>query len=300
MLLLDEAVPIQDEKYEAELRQKYQDEEWLFEASRRDVIRRNFLATADATYITARWQFFNKLDFEFLWNATHALEKYFKAALLLNNIKANDLSHDIEKAFYRTQENLGADLLPNKFPTVLTERIAHITSGDRPEQLGYDGPETYVKSLNWQGGAEARYAMSSHRIWTTDLYCFDLTAFLIRRLIENLQLPGNIEQLRTNPEASPSRYGLLENIYATDDHPLRPTLGKVNYFLNPTPDTSRALRVGALGWRAANSAMYNHIVENTESNRPLKRAVSKRLTQWALDNLPGMNKVNSAELQKYL
>ncbi|WP_321490597.1 hypothetical protein [uncultured Hyphomonas sp.] len=299
MLSLNEVVPTHDEKYEEELRQKHKDEGWLFEASRRDIIRRTFLATADATYVTARWQFFNKLDFEFLWNATHALEKYFKAALLLNNIKANDLSHDITKAFYRTQDSLGADLLPNKFPTVLTERIAHITSGDRARQLRYDGPEAYVKSLNWQGGAEARYAMSSHTVATTDLYCFDLTAFLVRRLVENLQRCDKIDELRTNPEACPSRYGLLEEIYTTDDHPLRPTLGRVNYFLNPAPDTSKALPVGVLGFRSANSAMYNHIVEKAESNRSLNRAVSKRLTQWAIDSLPGI-KTYKSELQKYL
>ena len=91
MLLLPHVARSELSQYEAELRRKHQDPDWLFEARRRDLIIRTFLETADATYVTARWQFFNRLNFEFYWNASHAIEKYFKAALLLSNIKANDL-----------------------------------------------------------------------------------------------------------------------------------------------------------------------------------------------------------------
>jgi hypothetical protein len=299
MLLLNDAVPIQDEKYEAELRQKYQDEDWLFEASRRDIIRRTFLATADATYVTARWQFFNKLNFEFLWNASHAVEKYLKAALLMNNVKVRDLKHDIHMAFERAQENFGTDLLPTDFPSALTARISHIVSGDQLQRLRHDGAKAYVRNLNQQGGVEARYAMRGHVIPTTDLYCLDLTAFLIRRLVENLQLPNKADELQQSPEVCPTKDSLLENIYAKDDHPLRSTLGKVNYYLNPTPDTSRALQISALGMSASNSALYNNIVERAQSGNPSSKAASKRLARWTLDYLPGI-KPYQAELQQYL
>ena len=267
MLILSPPQPIEAEKYEAEQRRRHQDEDWLFEASRRDLIRRTFLETADATYVTARWQFFNRLNFEFYWNASHALEKYLKAALLFNDIKANDIGHDIELAFSRAQENFGNELLPSDFPSALTARMAHIVEGDRLRQLRHKGAKAYVANLNQQGGVEARYAMRSHTLPTTDLYCFDLTTFLVRRLVENLHLTDKANELRQAPEACPSKGGLLEKIYTEDGHPLRPILERVNYYLNPTPDTSKALQIGALGMSAANSAIYNNIVEWAEIQR---------------------------------
>ncbi|MEZ6011739.1 MAG: hypothetical protein R3C08_07685 [Hyphomonas sp.] len=299
MLLLDEITPPLDKEQEEELRKKHRDEDWLFEASRRDLIRRTFLETADATYITARWQFFNNLNFEFFWNASHAIEKYLKAALLLSNVKANDLSHDIETAFKRAQENFGTILLPSTFPEALTVRIPNITSEDPIRRLRYDGPKSYIQSLNWQGGAAARYAMNSHALPTTDLYCFDLTVFLVRRIVENLQLADKVHQLTSLPDACPSKHSLLEKVYATASHPLQNTLGEVNYFLNPNPDTSKALQINALGIRFANSALYNNIVENAESNSRIRQAVSKRLAKWTVEHFPGIGPYK-ADMQQYL
>ena len=49
-----------------------------------NVVKELFLKTADQTYVVARWCFLNRLYLEFYWNGLHAVEKYLKAALLLN------------------------------------------------------------------------------------------------------------------------------------------------------------------------------------------------------------------------
>ncbi|MBA3070380.1 MAG: hypothetical protein FP825_18125 [Hyphomonas sp.] len=298
MLSLPKTISADLSKVSQDQEKKHQDEDWLFEASRRDIIRRTFLETADATYITARWQFLNGLPFEFYWNALHALEKYLKATLLLNRTKADDINHDIVRAFDRAQLKFGEALLPNVWPAALTDRIKQITSGNARRRLRYAGAKSYIENLKAHGGAEARYAMSSHVLNTTDLYCFDLTVFLVRRLAQDLDIQDSKNELLTNPEVCPCRYSLLEQIFSKNEHPLRSILARCNYFLVPEPDTSKMLAVGVFGRSAANSALYNNVVENSQSPSPVRNAVSKRLARWAKDNLPGI-KPYKAELEKY-
>lgn len=277
----------------------FRDEDQLFEFCRRELVVRTFLETADSTYITARWQFFHGLFFEFCWNATHALEKYLKATLLLNNIKVTRIGHDIEAAFNRAQKNLGADLLPSEFPQALISRIAHITSDNERQKLKHNGPKAYIKALARKGGPNARYAMSSHVIPRTDLYCLDATAFMIRRLSENLQLQEKVDEVKRSPEICPSRSALLETVYSQKNHPLRPVLEKANYFLNPEPDTPEDLPTDGLGMSASNSSLFNHVVGNARSKDPIRNAVAKRLARWALNNLPGIEPYKAA-LKQYL
>jgi hypothetical protein len=53
-------------------------------ASKNNLVHELFVRTADENYIAARWCAINRLNTDFLWLAVHALEKYLKAALLVN------------------------------------------------------------------------------------------------------------------------------------------------------------------------------------------------------------------------
>lgn len=59
---------------------------------------RSFRDVADQDYIAARLSFKHGLYPQFHWQSLQAIEKYIKAILLLNRIKAKDINHDLEKA----------------------------------------------------------------------------------------------------------------------------------------------------------------------------------------------------------
>lgn len=63
-----------------------------------DFATRSFRDIADQDYISARLSYKNGLYPQFHWQSLQALEKYFKAILLYNRIKATDIGHDLEKA----------------------------------------------------------------------------------------------------------------------------------------------------------------------------------------------------------
>ena len=71
-----------------------------------------YIKTADENYIVARGCSSYGLETDFFWLAAHCLEKYMKAALLLNersakeyvkNGKKTRYSHDIDKLYEDTQ-----------------------------------------------------------------------------------------------------------------------------------------------------------------------------------------------------
>jgi hypothetical protein len=54
-----------------------------------------FVSTADQNYMLARVAFFDGLDLDFFWLSLHALEKYYKAALLMNGQEAKSYGHNL-------------------------------------------------------------------------------------------------------------------------------------------------------------------------------------------------------------
>jgi HEPN domain-containing protein len=70
-----------------------------------------FIKTADDNYVVARWCADNGMDVDFFWLALHCLEKYLKAALVLNGRSAKNYGHNI-KALYADVHPLAPELLP--------------------------------------------------------------------------------------------------------------------------------------------------------------------------------------------
>jgi hypothetical protein len=64
-------------------------------AEKKSVVRELFISTADDNYTLARWCFQQKLNVDFFWLAVHCLEKYFKAALLMNGHSSQGYNHRI-------------------------------------------------------------------------------------------------------------------------------------------------------------------------------------------------------------
>jgi hypothetical protein len=98
---------------------------------RHSIVEELFIKTADDNYVAARWCFTYGLDVDFFWLAVHALEKYLKAALLLNGRSARSYKaggkektygHDIVR-LYGDVQPLAPELLPTKMtcPTEIND-----------------------------------------------------------------------------------------------------------------------------------------------------------------------------------
>ncbi len=131
------------------------------DADKLTIVRDLFIATADNNYITARWCHQQGLNIDFFWLAAHALEKYMKAALLLNDRssireqsgsgKPRSFGHDLE-ALYSALGGIATGLLPERFA--------------RPELIEQGAwiDETiavYMAGLHAKGNADNRYMIVS-------------------------------------------------------------------------------------------------------------------------------------------
>ncbi len=146
------------------------------------IVRELFVDTADDNYITARWCFVEGLNVDYYWLAVHALEKYMKAALLLNGHSAKSyvdhagkrrsFGHDIA-TLYDCLKSFAADLLPDNLP--------------RPSRLALDHwrdetPEAFIRRLHHDGNADNRYQIFGYVQHREDLFKLDSMVFALRRL----------------------------------------------------------------------------------------------------------------------
>ena len=151
-------------------------------AEQNRVVRSLFIDTADDNYIAARWCFVEGLNVDYFWLSVHALEKYMKAALLLNcrsskayptqNGKRRLFKHDIT-ALYEQVGEFASDLLPGRL--------------NKPNRLGLDHwrdetPDAFIRRFYCNGNADNRYQLFGFVQHREDLFKLDLMVFALRRL----------------------------------------------------------------------------------------------------------------------
>ena len=146
------------------------------------IVRELFVDTADDNYVAARWCFVEGLNVDYLWLGVHALEKYMKAALLLNGRsgkgyldgdgKLRHFGHDIV-ALYECVKAFASDLLPNNLAQPGGLELGHW----RDEE-----PEDFVRRLYRDGNADNRYQLFGFVQHREDLFKLDTMVFALRRL----------------------------------------------------------------------------------------------------------------------
>ena len=146
------------------------------------IVRELFIDTADDNYITARWCFIEGLDVDWFWLSVHALEKYMKAALLLNGQSAKGwrdrdrrfraFGHDITSLYDRVRE-LAPELLPLTLARPEKLPIAHWCD----ETL-----EDFVARFHRNGNPDNRYQIFGFIRHREDLFKLDSMVFALRRL----------------------------------------------------------------------------------------------------------------------
>ncbi|MEO9612385.1 MAG: hypothetical protein ABJG86_10775 [Nitratireductor sp.] len=138
---------------------------------------RLLVAPADDNYFLARWCRIYSLHAEFFWQAQQAIEKYMKAGLVVNDVPAHGLSHDLSAAFERFELNFG-DLTPRNFkkpPTLKNELW-------RPKTT-----ELFLKKIEMQGHPDSRYRLISWFKEPSDLFMLDQLVFSLRRMTVGMQ-----------------------------------------------------------------------------------------------------------------
>lgn len=178
-----------------------------------------YIQTADDNYVVARWCFYNGLDIDFFWLAAHCLEKYLKAALLLNELPAKTYGHDIEKLFAAVRP-----LAPELLPTILT-----VPKNLPPAlfSLGDESVEKLIKRLYFYGQPDNRYLFIGYIRRGSDLVKLDQLIFSVRRLCRPLEahflgerLKNRIpkqsyrERMLIDDPASRNLYSNLEKVIA--------------------------------------------------------------------------------------
>jgi HEPN domain-containing protein len=138
-----------------------------------------FIKTADDNYVVARWCFNYGMDVDFFWLAAHCLEKYLKAALVLNGHPAKKQKHDIRE-LYADVHPLAPELLPTKLmiPDGLPEDIF---------SLGEETTEKFIERIYLYGQPDNRYQLVGYIKRGTDLLKLDQLVFAIRRLCRPLE-----------------------------------------------------------------------------------------------------------------
>jgi HEPN domain-containing protein len=202
-----------------------------FSADKYEIVKEMFLHTADENYIIARWAFDQNIQTIYLWNAAQAIEKYVKAALLLNGRalrkqEKNKDGHNIEKLFNELKSVAGDLLLES----------SSIANESRMRMESHPISRDFLMRLNRDGAPDVRYLMDGSLHLKSDIDALDSAVFAIRRLTWPLDVPYDVKI--EGEEAAPTyREYLKSNVRFF--HPHRETLERLIQS-KECPELSRA------------------------------------------------------------
>ncbi|HLW92014.1 MAG TPA: HEPN domain-containing protein [Roseiarcus sp.] len=149
-----------------------------FHAEKHSIINEMFIATADDNYVLARWSFHHHLNVDFFWLAVHSVEKYLKAALLMNGKSTKKYGHSITKLLEAVKP-----LAPELFPITLTKPDERMPAKCwRDETM-----ENFITRLYRDGQADNRYQIFGYIRHPEDLWKLDQVVYSIRRVCKTLE-----------------------------------------------------------------------------------------------------------------
>ena len=254
-------------------------------ASKHSIVNELFVKTADENYVTARLCFTHGLDVDFFWEAVHALEKYFKAALLLNGQsgksrmvggKQKSYGHNIVELFTAVQP-LAPELLPTKLAR---------PNGINPHGWFDETTESFIFRLYDMGNEHNRYQLSGYIRRQEDLLKLDQVVFSVRRLCQPLEthflggkLPGVPDQTRRqrmikDHPSSSNLHSTLETIFAGGRGKFLKHVA-LNWNLPFAPTGYKHTAIG-YGMSSVNPVLVRRILEPLESGDPQQEKEFRR------------------------
>lgn len=257
------------------------------------IVKELFINTADSSYTIARWTYLNRMYLDFYWNSVHALEKYFKAALLLNgkssiqDDEGNYFSHDIRKLLTAVEH-----LHPfgSGSPIIRPDKCSiHWTD----ETLG-----EFISRLYDMGEPNNRYNMYGFFQRPEDLVKLDAVVFKARNIAQYLDGYAFLGRYETNGGENLSSRDLLNRCpnhkfnfngsrLAELSSPKRITTIKnavldQNLYFAPEEYEHPSF---AVGLASANSIFYMRIGIYLENENYEGRIEDLELIDWILGNI---------------
>jgi hypothetical protein len=255
-----------------------------------DLVSELYIKTADENYVAARWCFANGLDTDFFWLAAHCMEKYLKAALLLNELPAKTYSHDIERLYADVHP-----LAPELLPTTLTVP-EHLATGIF--MLGDEPVEKFVKRLYFYGQPDNRYSFIGYIRRGSDILKFDQLVFVVRRLCQPLEahfLGKRFKDKRDVPNHTRRERMVKDDPSSRDLHShleeiISGKRGKVlqrvllNWNLPFAPAEYKHGRM-AYGSMTRNPVLVRRFLDPLDAGKPERDKHADELWAWAKENL---------------
>ncbi len=151
-----------------------------------------FFWTAVDDYIAARGLWHYGMFNSFCWLAGQTLEKFIKAALLLNGYEAKGKKHKFCSEFGLLQKN-SRSLIPEMVE--LPEKVIQkaFSLGISPEKKGNESFKDCLARFEENGDPNQRYNQVGHDLDTFDLHKFDFMCLHISRLslgLNTLKIKG--------------------------------------------------------------------------------------------------------------
>lgn len=255
-----------------------------------------FLDTADQNYIGARTAYFDHRYLDFWWSTLHAVEKYLKAILLMNDRPALKGAHDLVKLLEYVQ-GLDGRLTPPPFVRPIVEGLKEWPTID----VG-----SFIERLVEFGNADNRYDINGFMVSPQDLFMADQVVYWARRHARPLdvdpdtKLPRDwVEWLKSNPSEWQYWNAPLDRVAALPAHSTRRwPLIRLNAAFFPAKRHRLMRHYRAAGSVSSLEAAKLHL-KHTAALSP-QRAVVHASLAWVLENirLPPREKADIQHLLK--
>lgn len=241
-----------------------------------------FLNTADMNYIGARAAFFEGRDYDFWWLTLHAVEKYLKAAILMNGGTANQSSHNLVTLLKRVQ-GIDSRLEP---PAFVRPRLTRV------EVLFDRLNEEFIHCLNVYGSAANRYGVYSYVISDIDIFRADQLIYWARRhaRVFHQTLPGGeeidwVDELKNNPRLWRHHSGApLERLADLPrSHQAKRSFVRANVAFFPE---RRHKGLAPRGGLAHNAPIF-HCIEALKNSAPksTEREEAREILEWIIGHI---------------
>lgn len=180
------------------------------EEQKEQYVQEIFIDTGDEDYITARWLFLNQLSRQFFWSAAQSLEKYLKAALLLNGHSVKKYNHDLIGLFKKAS-NFARSLIP---PHLKAPEQVRLFSENR-NLWGDSATEKFISRIHEHGDPSNRYDYFGIILEPSDLYKLDQVVFALRNItckLDEIADPSDptktcADRIREYPNQQLRRFG---------------------------------------------------------------------------------------------
>jgi HEPN domain-containing protein len=259
-------------------------------AFKNSIVTEMFVDTADQNYLIARWAYHRGMYIDFFWNSAHALEKYMKAALLLNGKSSKGYGHDLNKLFAQMQI-LASELFPETLTMPQQFRELRGKTNWRNET-----PAKFIKRFSELGRPDNRYNTFGYTQRWEDLHHLDEMVFLVRRLavaLDEAILPkksqltarGHLNRSVRNAHGRGVSSRLYKLLSTSGDDELRDAGLKLNFQFAPK-DYDHSGQTVTVGWSSSNSVLYRRIVERaTKMDAGSADKETAELADWAIENI---------------